>query len=1688
MKAKERFLTSVKNSSRHALPWFAALLILSFLYLRSVSAQTQPDLPSYWQYPASGRVIQVVTADVNYDGVEEILIADENGRIDLIDADGSHLWDYTAPDFVQAINAFNLDGPDNPQLEILVGIPDSLIILSAAGEEIERLQLNPYAISPALLAQGGLEAQQEWLDAYNFQPLQITPWQNNVDDRPGILVLLRTGHIQLFNADGEQIWNYNQRTVPISNNPPQMIVNDFDQDGQDEIALTLFGPRRFSQLILIDDGAEQWDIPHSGRITAITPIQFSPDSPAQIAVGTSLGHVYLYNHDRERIWFRTLNKTVTSLAPVPIRDGQILAAGTNSGTITAFDQAGRRLWSNNLAANADQRILALSASSQAPVDARFGATPTLAAIMETDPSGAAVSDIILLNSDGQALSKLATADTSNLSRFIDSNDDGLDELLITRFATLELLGLGAGNSENVKEWEYSLNAAPSAALAADFDGDGEEELVIGTQDGRIHSLSNDRVIRWLHDPGNHITNLALMPGNNNQPDYIVIVRNQKPEEATIPPSSWIELRENRGERLWEQTLDAPVTALAVENINSNDAPEVLAGLDDGRIYIFDANGNPVWEYLPPEESTDPIQHLSISPANNAHPLEIIAATGQAIFALDINQEDTQSRAVNSFNANIVAVFPLRQPGNDELSINFLVFTDDGAVHGLNWRGIEMAQWPWPQYLTSPPRALIQDESEMQDSLLASFSSFLLATEDGQVMQLDVEENQPSYPWSLANFGAVTSLHWRDTNQDGRPNLILIGNQAGQVWLFDQTQSRIPEPALDPLNLSSAVFAIMSLNREVSQSPDLLAITENGLVQLFREQENRPPLLFNPKIESGQGQFGISISVTDVENDNVTVQLELFDPELNSWIPLESQIATTGNNTLFWPVVSPPASPEGLRYRFFYDDGFYSGYITPPSGPPPLITRQLTNVLPNLLLGAGVVGLLIAFLLLRQSRTPSARARRFYRRLKQQPSQILLFLEKKYTQTAGSPDFLLSLANHARQANDRQIANLADGLFLLPERPQAGLSIMNRTLDAMRGLQPPWEGLKRWQMTYKTSQELLDAPTITELSLLHPQLIQLLVYLDTLKGWSPALEALRPILTNLRDSERVDTADDRLVYLNEASPRIQQALEQLPDYKISIERTVVLAILRRWAGLVGAAIEEQRGQANLVVSLKTKRLAPNRHADVALEIHNNGRSAAENIIAVLDLDPAFKVYSPPQMIPFLPPGRTSQIRFSVEPQVLDRFRISVSLTYDDRNQNGKTIAFGDMVHLLSPVRDYKPITNPYMPGTPLRSNSPLFYGREDLFEFVIENAGTRSQLNAMILVGQRRTGKTSALLRLQDYLPDHLLPVYIDCQSLGVTPGMPALLQEFAWYIADALALRDLDINVPALAAWQEDPTYLFQREFLPQVKALLPPENSILLVFDEFEAFESLVEDGIIPSTFFTYLRHLMQHQDQLGFIFVGTRRLEEMTSDYWSVLFNIALYRKIDFLDTYAATRLITEPVAPNLVYDDLALDKVLRVTAGHPYFLQLVCYTLVKRANIQRTGYVTISDVNAAVDEMLSLGEVHFAYLWQRSSPTERVLLTAVAHLMDQNKPFHPEELLQYLEPYDITLNPAEVTSALNRLVERDIMREVTEQAHTLYEIKLGLVSLWVARNKSLSKLYAERETAVNGDNKSAGKRVQD
>jgi hypothetical protein len=234
------------------------------------------------------------------------------------------------------------------------------------------------------------------------------------------------------------------------------------------------------------------------------------------------------------------------------------------------------------------------------------------------------------------------------------------------------------------------------------------------------------------------------------------------------------------------------------------------------------------------------------------------------------------------------------------------------------------------------------------------------------------------------------------------------------------------------------------------------------------------------------------------------------------------------------------------------------------------------------------------------------------------------------------------------------------------------------------------------------------------------------------------------------------------------------------------------------------------------------------------------------------------------------------------------------------------------------------------------------------------------------------------------------------------------------------------------------------------------------LLFDEFEELEMRVKSGKLGAEIFSFLRHLIQHVEPLSFIFVGTHRLEELNPVYWSSFFNIALHRRVSRLDEAAARALITTPVTPHLVYDDLAVDKIIRSTGGHPYFLQLVCYALIFEANWEQRTYVTALHVNQALEQVLELGEAHLAFVWNYElTAVEKQVLRAVASLMTEGVLPTSDSIAASLRAAGHAEMATELPAVLLALVQREILHP-TAGAGGAYRFVLDLLRLWIIRHR--------------------------
>jgi hypothetical protein len=372
-------------------------------------------------------------------------------------------------------------------------------------------------------------------------------------------------------------------------------------------------------------------------------------------------------------------------------------------------------------------------------------------------------------------------------------------------------------------------------------------------------------------------------------------------------------------------------------------------------------------------------------------------------------------------------------------------------------------------------------------------------------------------------------------------------------------------------------------------------------------------------------------------------------------------------------------------------------------------------------------------------------------------------------------------------------------------------------------------------------------------------------------------------------------------------------------------------------------------------------------------------------------------------------------------------------------------------------------NPYIAGNPV-TGEEMFFGRESVFAFVRQALTGQHRDNVIVLYGQRRTGKTSALYQMRRHLDARYLCIFIDLHGLAIN-GIDGFLWDLANTIVRALR-KDYQIDLPPLKRgdFAPDARAAFENEFLPQVWQAIG-DRHILLMLDEVMRLQEQIEAGKLDKSVFEYLRHLMQHAEQLNFLFSLGSGLEEMEKEY-AFLFSVGLYRKISFLTRDAATALIAQPVKDYYKLEPSAIDRILSVTSGHPYFTQLLCHSLFNQWLQHRRTLIRVDDVNVVLSEVVERGLAVLKQVWDDSTPGERSVLAAMAAAMGKRS--HPIGLAEIDRAWanlEVVIPENEKARAMRSLIARDVI--IGEDK---YQFAIDLQRLWVQKYEKLEWVKEE------------------
>lgn len=330
----------------------------------------------------------------------------------------------------------------------------------------------------------------------------------------------------------------------------------------------------------------------------------------------------------------------------------------------------------------------------------------------------------------------------------------------------------------------------------------------------------------------------------------------------------------------------------------------------------------------------------------------------------------------------------------------------------------------------------------------------------------------------------------------------------------------------------------------------------------------------------------------------------------------------------------------------------------------------------------------------------------------------------------------------------------------------------------------------------------------------------------------------------------------------------------------------------------------------------------------------------------------------------------------------------------------------------------PLTNPFNPGA--GSRPPALTGRDELIKTVgiaLERIRLGRPSKSVLMVGLRGVGKTVLLGRMRE-LAEHagIQTLRIEAPENRSLPAMlapelrQALLRLSRSEQAKATAQRALRALAGFVTAFKLKYTDIeVKLDFAPEpgladngdlehdMQALLEAAGeaarqagtALAIFVDELQYVE---EDEL--AALITALHRTSQESLPIVLVGAGLPQLRGRMGRAKSYSERLFDFPEIGQLDSESARNAIAQPVIEHgVAIEEAALDRIVEVTHGYPYFLQ----EWGKHTwDVATKSPITRADVdNASLTAVAALDESFFRVRLDRVTPAERRYLRAMAEL---------------------------------------------------------------------------------------------
>ena len=238
----------------------------------------------------------------------------------------------------------------------------------------------------------------------------------------------------------------------------------------------------------------------------------------------------------------------------------------------------------------------------------------------------------------------------------------------------------------------------------------------------------------------------------------------------------------------------------------------------------------------------------------------------------------------------------------------------------------------------------------------------------------------------------------------------------------------------------------------------------------------------------------------------------------------------------------------------------------------------------------------------------------------------------------------------------------------------------------------------------------------------------------------------------------------------------------------------------------------------------------------------------------------------------------------------------------------------------------------------------------------------------------------------------------------------------------------------------------------------------VVLLIDEFQYIYEPIIKGEIPDSFMQNWKALLQ-ANYFSAVLVGQDVMQKFKLQFPNE-FGTMQDERVTYLKEEDARALIDEPIRiggrqGDSRYREQAIERILDLTAGSPFYIQIICNRLVDYMNVKRAGLVTEADVEQVKNELIhdvnALGLDKFDNLINSGDTSPDAIsdedalkiLKTIADNSNRTDPCHRDKIV------------CETNLPIDTILDDLVNRDVVKRRDQSYQIQVGLFKEWFVVN---------------------------